>query len=126
MPTSAILVYGNTDLWAAAAIALATRFGWPAILLTMKPILFPIALLWVTSVRWWISLGVLTLLSVPLGGLWADWVMAIMNVESTLTRNVNSIPFLAIPLIVFIARTRDAGSRSVASPDTAPADVLGG
>jgi hypothetical protein len=106
VPAAAILVYGNSDMWAAAFIAMATWWSWPATLLAFKPILIPIALLWVGSRRWWIAAAAIAAAAIPLWPIWPEWFSAITNVESTLFRNVNSLTFLAIPVIVYLGRTR--------------------
>ena len=107
VPTSAILVYGNTDLWSAAFLALACRYGWPAVLLVLKPSVLPLALLWARDRRWWAAAAVVGVLSLPFGSLWAEWVTIMLNVEGSLLRSANALPWLAVPLVAWLARVAE-------------------
>ena len=66
-PTSISTIYwGNPGLWMAAAVALATVYGWPAVLVLLKPTLLPFALLGIRRRSWWLSIGALSGRKFPL------------------------------------------------------------
>src|SRR5690349_15253236 len=47
-------LFGNTDMWMAAGVAAGLVWGWPAILVTLKPTLAPLALIGVRLPLFWI------------------------------------------------------------------------
>jgi hypothetical protein len=106
LPASVILVYGNSDLWASAVIVLACRYGWPAVLLALKPSLVPLSVLWAPRREWWLALAVLLVLALPFGSLWLEWITAMANVDSTVLRSATAVPWLAVPVVGWVARTR--------------------
>ena len=108
LPTSSILVVGNSDLWVAAVLAVACRWPAIAVLTFLKPPAALFGLLFMADRRWWVALGVLGVASIGFGGLWVDWLIAVGNAEGSLFRNVNSYPFLVVPLLVRVASTREA------------------
>jgi len=117
VPTTAKLIFGNSDLWAAAAVALACR--WPAASVTLiaKPSLFPIALLFARHERWWLGLAIAGFLSVPFGALWVDWFAAYRNVEGpTLLYSLYALPFVTWPILAWVGRTTH---RAPVTADTA-------
>ena len=59
------ILYGNTDMWVAAAIAGGVRWAWPSVLVTFKPSLAFFAVIGIRARSWWIAAGVLVLVSLP-------------------------------------------------------------
>lgn len=107
-PTTALKTWtGNPVLWIAAALAVATLWRGAAVLVFLKPSLFPFALFGAQRRGWWLALGLLVVASIPFGSLWTDWLTALTNsrgggfLYSTL-----EIPFLALPLVAWLGRTR--------------------
>ena len=106
VPVAAGLVYGNTEMWTAAAVAVACRFSPAAWFLVIKPTILPVALLFARDRRWWLTIPVVTSLYLPFGDLWVDYVQAMLNVEGA--NPLYSLPglaWLAIPLVAWWART---------------------
>jgi hypothetical protein len=105
-----VWVRGNPVIWVAAALAVGCVITGPAVLVLLKPSLFPFALMGANRRRWWIALGLFTIASLPFGTLWADWVRAILNSNGSLTYSIRDALLLAIPLVAWAARTdrRDA------------------
>ena len=62
------ILFGNTDMWVAAAIAGGVRWAWPSVLVTFKPSLAFFALIGIRARSWWIAAGLFALgqPSVPL------------------------------------------------------------
>lgn len=105
VPVSAGLVYGNTEMWTAAAVAVACRFAPAVWFLVIKPTILPVALLFARDKRWWLTIPVVTLLCLPFGDLWVDYVKAMLNVEGV--NPLYSLPglvWVAIPLVAWQAR----------------------
>jgi len=97
---------GNPAMWAAAGLALGTRFGWPAILALLKPTLAPFALVGSRTRGWWAAAAVLSVTTVVLLPAWLDYVTVVRNFgDSSLLYSVGNVPLMAIPLIAHICRS---------------------
>lgn len=98
-------LFGNTDIWAAAAVAAGLRWGWPALLLTIKPTLLPFALIGIRRRAWFVGAAGMVLIAVIAAPLWADYVTAMINLRGTaegMTYSLGAIPLLAIPIVAWI------------------------
>ncbi len=100
------LIVGNTDLWVWAAIALGLRLAWPALLIVVKPSLFPFMLIGIRHRSWWIGAIVVAVLAIPFGSLWFDWIAVIRNAPKDVTYSLANVPWLIVPIIAWAARTR--------------------
>jgi len=98
--TQGALIVGNTDLWATAFAALGWRYGWPALLVAIKPTLAPLALTGLRHRTWWAGLPVLALACVPFGGLWWEWLAVARNAPADWTYSLLNLP---LPVAVVIA-----------------------
>ena len=67
------ILFGNTDMWIAAAIAGGVRWAWPSVFVTFKPSLAFFAVIGIRSRSWWIAAVVLALASLPFLSLWLDY-----------------------------------------------------
>jgi hypothetical protein len=109
--TQSIIVWGNTGMWIAAFLALALRYRWAGALILIKPSLALFALVGVRSRGWWVVATAAAALSLPM---LPDYIAAMLNNVGTfpgLDYSVQDIPFIAIPIIAWMARTDlDAGS----------------
>ena len=75
----------------AAAFA-GVAWAWPSASLVLKPTLAPFALIGIRERSWWIAVGVLLLLSVPFGAMWADYLTALVTrrtLAASSTRSAN-------------------------------------
>lgn len=98
------VIYGNTNMWAAAAIAAGARWGWPSVLVLLKPSLAPFALVGARSRRWWAALATLALVSVPFGTMWADYVTAMRGSSLSWTYGLVALPLMFVPLVAWLGR----------------------
>lgn len=104
--STAILVAGNTTLWMAAALAAGLLWGWPAVLLSMKPTLFLFAVVASRHRSFWATLATVVVLCVPFGWLWLDYIAVVRNAEADIFYNVWSLPWLILPIIAWAGRAR--------------------
>jgi hypothetical protein len=104
------LIVGNSDLWVWAAIAAGLRFGWPALLVVIKPSLVPFAFIGIRRRSWWVGALVVALVCLPFGSLWVDWIAVIRNAPKDLGYSLPNVPWLVVPVIAWMARTRPTGS----------------
>jgi hypothetical protein len=128
------VIVGNTDLWIVFFIAAGLRFGWPVLLLAIKPSIAPFAIIEVAALlradaipirRWQViglMAGLLVALAVPFGGLWLDWLAIVRNSPADPLYSIAAIPWLSIPVVAWIARRRfrrrsDTGGRAPARPE---------
>lgn len=101
------LIYGNTNMWVAAAIAGGVRWGWPSVLVLVKPSLAPFALVGARNRRWWAALVILALISVPFGTLWVDYVTALRNSSLSWTYALVAAPLMVVPMVAWLGRRED-------------------
>ena len=106
IPPASVIVYGNTDMWTAAVVALACRWPGSAAALVLKPSLLPLGMLWVRRRSFWVGCAFLAVLSIPLGGLWLDWIRAMRNFDVHPFYSWPVVLIVAIPLVAWLARTR--------------------
>jgi hypothetical protein len=103
------IIYGNTDMWIAAFVALSVRYAWPATLVTIKPSVLFFAVLGIRSRSWWLAALVLGLLSLPFLALWLEWPTVILNSSSTtFIYSLSNLPFFSIALVAWAVSTRRA------------------
>jgi hypothetical protein len=110
--TQSIIVWGNTGMWIAAFLALALAYRWPGALILIKPSLAPFALVGIRSRGWWVVAIALALVSLPM---LPDYITAMRNNVGSfpgLDYSVQDIPFMAIPLVAWLARTDQPRWRS--------------
>jgi hypothetical protein len=100
------ILFGNTDMWVAAAIAGGVRWAWPAVLVTFKPSLAFFAIIGIRSRSWWIAAGVLVLASLPFVGLWADYPTAMTNSTAKFWYSFGNMPFFVLPIVAWLGSSR--------------------
>lgn len=92
-------LYGNTDMWMAAAVAAGLRWGWPAIAVTIKPTFLPLALIGARRRSWWLALGLGLAFVGATMPMWLEYVTAMRNVSIPATYSLGSLPLVAIPIV---------------------------
>jgi hypothetical protein len=102
----AMVVTGNTDMWAAAFVALGLRFGWPGPLVMIKPSLAPLALAGIHKRSWWLGWALVVALSLPFGALWFDWIQVLLHAPGGLLYSALAIPGVAMPFAAWWGRRR--------------------
>lgn len=105
-----LIVYGNSDMWVAAAAAAGVRWGWPAVLVSFKPSVALFGVLGIRTRWWWIAAAVLALASVPLLALWLDYPTVMTNSSAKFWYSSGDLPFLAIPVVAWLVSARRGGT----------------
>ena len=102
---AAVMVVGNTDMWAWAAFALAIRWGWPAALLVaVKPSLAVLGLVGITRRSTWIVGLLVVVVAMFFGDLWWQWGMVVINSPGNLDYSRQNLPWLIMPAIAWAGR----------------------
>jgi hypothetical protein len=103
--TFGAVLFGNTDMWVAAAVAGGLRWGWPAALLTIKPMFVPLGLPAIRKPSAWIAGAVMLAISLPMLG---DYWTAARNlvVSDPFAYWTVSLPFAVLPLVAWWGRSR--------------------
>ena len=112
--TQTAFLFGNTDLWMAGAVAGGLRWGWPAALLALKPTLLVFGVVAIRRREFWLGLGGLALVSIPMAALWVDYVQAMRNITIPADYSLGSLPLVLAPVIAWVARSRPAEDASPA------------
>lgn len=100
------ILYGNTDMWVAAAIAGGVRWAWPSVLVTFKPSLAFFALIGIRSRSWWVAAGVLVIASLPFLPLWIDYPTVMINSSAKFWYSFGNLPFFVLPIVAFLGSSR--------------------
>lgn len=116
--TTGKILLGSTDLWACAAVAGGLLWGWPAVLLAIKPTLLPFCLVGIRRRSWWFVAVVVAAASLAMLPLWSQYVVAMRNLSTDLTYVLESVPILLIPVIAYVGRVRDRPLVRVAIEET--------
>ena len=107
-PTTPLKIWtGNPVIWCIAALAVATVWRGAAPFALLKPSLGPFALFGIRDRAWWVGLAAFVALSLPLGTMWRDWVITVLNSRGGgLLYSALEAPMLALPLVAWLGRTR--------------------
>ncbi len=116
-------LFGNSDIWAVAAVAGGIQWGWPAAFLAIKPTFLPFALPLVRRRAFWIGLVGLAVISVTMLPLWLDYVTAMRGLRIDVGYSLGSLPLLAIPIVAWLGGTRT--SPAPVASDVATVDSQG-
>lgn len=111
--TISATIYGNSDLWVAAAVAAGVMWSWPAVFATFKPSLGVLALIGVRRRSWWIAAVALATVGVlPFVPLWLEWPRVILNSTSGALYSIGNIPFMLLPVLAWlVSRDRSPFAR---------------
>ena len=110
--TAGMLVAGNTGMWLLAGVAGGLLWGWPAVVVIIKPFVAPFALLGANKRGWWVGVAVATLLSIPLIGQWLVYPAVVLNAHSMAYSPVLMAPLLLVPVWAWVGRTNSAYRRT--------------
>lgn len=100
------LLTGNSDIWAMSFVAAGAIWGWPVVLLLIKPTFAPLAVVGARQRSTWLA-GSVTLGAVALTApLWLDFVTVIGNVGLGYSYSLLNLPLVAIPFVAWIGRRR--------------------
>jgi hypothetical protein len=104
--TVSATIYGNSDLWVAAAVAGGVLLGWPAILAVFKPSLVYLAVIGINRISWWFMAAILVVLSMPLLPLWLQYPTVISNSTSGALYSIGNLPFMCLPIVAWLFSQR--------------------
>jgi hypothetical protein len=128
-PTLVKIATGNPVMWVVAAMSLGIVFVGPAVLVLLKPSLFPFAFWGANRRHWWFVLVAFALLCVPFGSMWGQWLAAVTNAQGGgFLYSIQEIPMLLLPVIAWLGRSQRAtGLRRslprITQSGTAPWDI---
>ena len=100
------IIYGNTDMWVTAGIAAGVRWGWPSVLISMKPSLAIFGVLGIRTRAWWIAAVALVIASAPFVGLWLLYPKVMGNSSAGWYYSFGNLPFFVLPIAAWLASTR--------------------
>jgi hypothetical protein len=112
--TDAIIIMGNTSMWIAMFVAFGLAWGWPAVLVLLKPSLAPLLFAGLRRIAG-LAIGTIAFIAVnlPLLPLWGDYLAAIRNAGTTwppLTYSLWDVPLVLLPAVAWLGRTRREAS----------------
>jgi hypothetical protein len=96
------VIAGNTTMWLVAFVAGGLLWGWPALLVTLKPSLLPFALLGIRRRSWWLGAGVMALACLPLIPEFLRYVTVVLNAETSLAYSLGSVPAMLLPVVAYL------------------------
>jgi hypothetical protein len=114
-------LFGNTDIWAVAGVAGGFRWGWPAILLLLKPTFAPFVLAGCRHRSWWVGGLALMVSSLLLLPLWFDYVRAMTHLGIDPRYSLGSLPLLLVPVIAWAGRARPLDRHGVGTTENTSA-----
>ena len=104
--TQGSLMFGNTDMWMAAAVAGGFLWGWPAALVMLKPTYLLLALAGAPRRLWWAGWGLLAVVSLPLLPLWADYLVTLRNSGIPWSYSLANTVLPLMPVVAWTGRNR--------------------
>jgi len=90
---------GNPNTWLMALVALALAFRWPGALILLKPSFLPFALVGIRTRGWWITAGVLVVLSLPFLSATLAYPGVVLSSTGGLAYSLGDIHLLLIPIV---------------------------
>ena len=107
--TFTLYLWGNPGMWFVAFVGLGTVYGWPAVLVVLKPTLAPFALVGIRQRSWWVALAILAVVSLAFLPLWFDYIAVVANSRGPMVSPLYSlpqVPLMVTPLVARWASTR--------------------
>ena len=112
-------LFGNTDVLAVAAVAGGLRWGWPVLLLAIKPTLLPFALVGIRHRSFWLAAAAFAAASLLMLPMWFDYLVVLRNLSIGGAYSLGSVPLLLVPVVARFGRQHD-----VATSNTPPAALM--
>ncbi len=109
-------LWGGPSMWVTAAAFVGVAWGWPSVLILVKPTLAPFALFGANHRSWWLALGVFALACLPFGTMWWDWLRAtIINpTNGGIAYSAGYVPVMFAPLLAWFFSEHGAPTRQAA------------
>lgn len=105
-PTVPNIISGNTTPWIIAAMCGGLIWGWPSLLILLKPSLLPLAFIGVRRRAWWLGAAALAAVSALFLGEWLAYISVVENAETSLAYSLGGLPLYAAPFVVYMSRQR--------------------
>lgn len=110
---AAVVAVGGTTMWMTAAVAGGLLWGWPALLVALKPSVAPFLLVGARRRSWYIGLVAVAGMSLLFLPEWLRYVAVVRNaVGAGFAYSVADLPLLLAPVLAWAART---AGRSIAA-----------
>jgi hypothetical protein len=112
-PNMAIVYFrGAPVIVITAVIAAALRWKWPGALILLKPSILPFALIGIRTRGWWLTAGLLVVLTLPVLSLIPVWAQATMDSRGNggWLYSLKDLPLMMLPVFAYLGRTRDPES----------------
>jgi len=97
---------GSTTMWLVAFVAGGLMWGWPAVLVTIKPSLLPFAFIGMKGQSWWVAAVVLGVSPILMLGQWFAYVTVVSNAQTSLLYSLGSVPAMMLPVVAWAASCR--------------------
>lgn len=104
--TPAVILYGNSDIWAVGFAAAGVRWAWPSVLVSFKPSIGFLAIPGIATRRWWVAAAVLAVANVPLVELWLDYPTVLLHSDANLGRALSDLPLFVLPIAAWLTSSR--------------------
>ncbi len=110
-PTVPSVISGNTTPWIVAAICGGLVWGWPSLLVMLKPSLLPLAFIGIRRRSWWLAAGVGLAVSALFAPEWVSYIAVVRNEDTSLAYSLGGWPVYVAPFIGWLGRERVGGRR---------------
>lgn len=100
------ILFGNTDMWLTAFVAGAVRWGWPSVLVSIKPSLALFAGVGILTRAWWIAAVALVVVSLPFWQYWVQYPVITGNSSAALSYSFGNYPFFLLPIVAWVVSSR--------------------
>jgi hypothetical protein len=101
---ASVVAVGGSSMWAVALVFAGLRWGWPAVLIVLKPSLVPFALLGLRRRSGWVAVAVMGVVSLAMLPLWVEYATAITNATDVRWwYSLGDLPLLLVPLMAYLA-----------------------
>jgi hypothetical protein len=104
--TPAVILYGNSDIWAVAFSAAGVRWAWPSVLVSFKPSVGFLAFPGIATRRWWIAGLAFAAVNIPLLPLWLHYPAVLLNSDTNLGRALSDMPLFVLPIVAWLTSSR--------------------
>lgn len=104
--TASIIVVGGTTMWITAGIAGGILWGWPALVILLKPPFLPFMVVGFWHRSFWVGLAVVTVAGLLMPSEWWRYLAVIDNADSPgLLYSIRDFPTILVPIIAWLAST---------------------
>lgn len=129
--TSGVIAAGGSTMWVTAGIAGGLIWGWPALIVALKPTFLPFLFLGADRRSWWLALGLIALVSILMLPEWVRYIDVLRNAESLdALYSVADAPLILVPVAAWLTQTSErpairprlsAGESTLVVPPSWPA-----